>query len=267
MTTVDDASPTPARSAGKTATTMRSLSRALDVFEQLQRSDRPQRLSELARACGISLPTTLRLLRVLQDYGLVSQTEKNYRIGPAVLPAARSFLENDPLVLAARPILLQLATRSRLTASLYSRLGDERILIARVDGADPLRYDLPLGKRLPLTRGAAGKILIAGLPDDELARIAEAAAGRRHEEEPFDVGALRSRLPAPGDGYAFSVDERASGVMSAAVAVPHPSGAVTESIALTTPVEAYSPEDLRAQVPELRRAARRLSELLEGVVY
>jgi DNA-binding IclR family transcriptional regulator len=267
MSTVDDPSARPGPVTGKAVTTMRSLSRALDVFEQLQRSDRPQRLSELARDCGISLPTTLRLLRVLQDYGLVSQTEKNYRIGPAVLPAARSFLENDPLVLAARPILLQLATQSQLTASLYSRLGYDRILIARVDGTNPLRYDLPLGKRLPLTRGAAGKILIANLGDTELERIAEAATNRRQEEEPFDLTELKSRLPAPDEGYAFSVDERASGVMSAAVAVPHPSGAVTESIALTTPVEAYAQEDLRAQVPELRRAARRLSELLEGVVY
>ena len=267
MSTVDDPSARPGPVTGKAATTMRSLSRALDVFEQLQRSDRPQRLSELARDCGISLPTTLRLLRVLQDYGLVSQTEKNYRIGPAVLPAARSFLENDPLVLAARPILLQLATQSQLTASLYSRLGYDRILIARVDGTNPLRYDLPLGKRLPLTRGAAGKILIANLGDTELERIAEAATNRRQEEEPFDLTELKSRLPAPDEGYAFSVDERASGVMSAAVAVPHPSGTVTESIALTTPVEAYAQEDLRAQVPELRRAARRLSELLEGVVY
>lgn len=267
MTTLDDASSTPAPGGGKASTTMRSLSRALEVFEQLQRSDRPQRLSELARDCGISLPTTLRLLRVLQDYGLVSQTEKNYRIGPAVLPAARSFLENDPLVLAARPILLQLATQTHLTASLYSRLGYERILIARVDGTNPLRYDLPLGKRLPLTRGAAGKVLIADLPDDELQHIAEVAVDRRQEDDPFDLAALRSRLPQPGEGYAFSLDERASGVMSAAVAVPNPSGAVTESIALTTPVEAYAEEDLRAQAPELRRAARRLSELLEGVVY
>lgn len=267
MSTVEDPTASPGPAAGKAATTMRSLSRALDVFEQLQRSDRPQRLSELARSCGITLPTTLRLLRVLQDYGLVSQTEKNYRVGPAVLPAARSFLENDPLLLAARPILLQLATQTHLTASLYSRLGLERILVARVDGDNPLRYDLPLGKRLPLTRGAAGKILIADLADHELQQIAETAVDRRQEEPSFDLEALKSRLPDPEEGYAFSVDERASGVMSAAVAVPRPSGAVTESIALTTPVEAYPQDDLRAQVPELRRAARRLSELLEGVVY
>ena len=79
------------------ASNMRSLSRAMEVFAELQRAERPQRLSDLARTCGMSLPTTLRILRVLQDFGMVSQTDKSYRIGPAVLPAARSYLENDPL--------------------------------------------------------------------------------------------------------------------------------------------------------------------------
>src|SRR3954452_8178472 len=112
------------------ASNMRSLSRAMEVFAELQRAERPQRLSDLARTCGMSLPTTLRILRVLQDFGMVSQTDKSYRIGPAVLPAARSYLENDPLVVAARPILQQVAAQTGMTASLYTRLGFERILVA-----------------------------------------------------------------------------------------------------------------------------------------
>ena len=182
---------------------MRSLSRALEVFAELQRAERPQRLSDLARNCGMSLPTTLRILRVLQDFGMVSQTDKSYRIGPAVLPAARSYLENDPLVVSSRPVLQQLATQTGLTASLYTRLGYERILVARVDGEAPLRYDLPLGKRLPLTSGAAGKILLATASVEELQEAVEAA----------------------------------------------------------------SEDTLKVGVPELKRAAARLAELLEGSVY
>ena len=83
------------------ASNMRSLSRAMEVFAELQRAERPQRLSDLARTCGMSLPTTLRILRVLQDFGMVSQTDKSYRIGPAVLPAARSYLD-IPLIIATR---------------------------------------------------------------------------------------------------------------------------------------------------------------------
>ncbi|MHA7144974.1 IclR family transcriptional regulator [Arthrobacter sp. TmT3-37] len=260
---IDASSVTPLQPKGPA--TMRSLSRALDVFEQLQRSDRPQRLSDIARANSMNLPTTLRILRALQDYGLVSQTDKYYRIGPAVLPAARSFLETDPLVVAARPVLQQLAQQTTLTASLYTRLGHDRVLVARVDGEDPLRYDLPLGKRLPLTVGAAGKILVAGLADEELQRVVDAAVAQGQEPAGFTLADLKRRLPDEGEDYSFSADERATGIMSIAVAVPTSSPDVRESIALTTPVETRTHDELRAAVPELRRAARRLSELLVGI--
>ena len=116
---------------------------------------------------------------------MVSQTDKSYRIGPAVLPAARSYLENDPLVVAARPVLQQVASQTGLTASLYTRLGFERILVARVDGESPLRYDLPLGKRLPLTVGAAGKILLASASEEELQQVVAAAIAAGHEKSPL----------------------------------------------------------------------------------
>lgn len=267
MTTVTSTHSGSSAEDGPKASNMRSLSRALEVFAELQRAERPQRLSDLARTCGMSLPTTLRILRVLQDFGMVSQTDKSYRIGPAVLPAARSFLENDPLVVAARPVLQQVASQTGLTASLYTRLGYERILVARVDGEAPLRYDLPLGKRLPLTLGAAGKILLASATEEELQHVAAAAVAAGQEDSTFTAEVLRSRLPGPGAEYAYSADERATGVLSVAVAIPNRLGRPSESISLTSPVEAASEATLKAGVPELRRAAGRLSELLEGSVY
>lgn len=267
MTTA--ATPEKAASAdeGAKATNMRSLSRAMEVFAELQRAERPQRLSDLARACGMSPPTTLRILRVLQDFGMVSQSDKSYRIGPAVVPAARSYLENDPLVVSSRPILQQLATQTGLTASLYTRLGQERILVARVDGEAPLRYDLPLGKRLPLTSGAAGKILLAGAAVEELQEAVKAAVRAGHEPKTFTLEELQSRLPEADADYAYSADERATGVRSAAVAIPNRTGQATESMSLTSPVEAASEDTIRAGIPELKRAAARLAELLEGSVY
>ena len=82
---------------------MRSLSRALEVFAELQRADRPQRLSDLARACGMSLPTTLRILRVLQDFGMVSQTDKSNPDRACRSAGGPEDLENDPLVVFLAP--------------------------------------------------------------------------------------------------------------------------------------------------------------------
>jgi DNA-binding IclR family transcriptional regulator len=257
----------PKESETRSASTMRSLSRAIEVFEQLQRYEHPQRLNQIAKDCGMSSPTTLRILRVLQDYGLVSQTDKNYRIGPAVLPAARVFLEADPLARSARPILNHLAERTGLTASLYSRLGFERVLVERVVGAASLGYDLPQGRRLPLTVGAAGKILIAKLDPAQLEEVVAAAVELRYEPEGFTLEDLRKRLPAAGEDFAYSEDERATGVVSVAVAVPTRNGGATESIALTAPVHSSSREELVARVPDLRHAVRRLADSLASTLY
>jgi DNA-binding IclR family transcriptional regulator len=251
----------------RSASTMRSLSRAIEVFEQLQRYEHPQRLNQIAKDCGMSSPTTLRILRVLQEYGLVSQTDKNYRIGPAVLPAARVFLESDPLARAARPILQHLAEQTGLTASLYSRLGFERVLIERVVGAASLGYNLPQGRRLPLTVGAAGKILVAALDAERLDEVVAAAIELKYEPAGFTVADLRRRLPDPDQDFSYSEDERATGVVSVAVAVPSRNGSATESISLTSPVESFSREKLESQVPELRHSARRLADLLASTMY
>jgi DNA-binding IclR family transcriptional regulator len=196
--TVPNTQPGTAADDGGKPSNMRSLARAMEVFAELQRADRPQRLSDLARNCGMSLPTTLRILRVLQDFGMVSQTDKTYRIGPAVLPAARSYIENDPLVTASRPVLQQVAAQTGMTASLYTRLGIERILVVRVDGDAPLRYDMPLGKRLPLTVGAAGKVLLASASDEDLQKVVQAAVAAGHESPTFSLAELKAACPSPG---------------------------------------------------------------------
>jgi DNA-binding IclR family transcriptional regulator len=141
------------------------------------------------------------------------------------------------------------------------------VLVERVVGAASLGYELPQGRRLPLTVGAAGKILIAALDEDQLADVLAAAVELKYEPEESTLENLRRRLPAPGEDYAYSEDERATGVVSIAVAVPARTGAATESIALTAPIHASSREDLVARVPELRHAARRLADQLASTVY
>lgn len=246
---------------------MRSLTRAIAVFEQIQRYEHPRRLSTIAADMGMSSPTTLRILRVLQEAGLVSQTDKSYRLGPAVLPAARVFLENDPLPRVAQPILQQLSQATKLTASLYTRLGSERVLVERVVGESSLGYNLPQGRRLPLTAGAAGRIFLLGADDEELTQIAETSRQLHYENDEFDLKAIKARAPKADASYAISEDERALGIISIAAAIPSRQGPPTEALSLTGPIHTVTREALEARAPELLQAARRLSDLLASSVY
>src|SRR3954452_1152798 len=241
-------------SVASSSTPMRSLERALDVLEVLQRSGEPMRLSDVARAAGLTPATTSRILGVLASRGYVASEGKTHRVGPAVLEAAHGFLVADVLTRAANPVLQELAATTSLTVSLYKRVGFERVLVARVDGREPLRYQLPVGRRLPLHLGA-GKSLAVDMDDDELAALAEHVR-ELGEEPPVDLAALRAALAELRErGFHLSVGERAVGVVSASVPVRDPGGRLIAALSAAGPVEEHPREEVLALAAEVRRAA------------
>ncbi len=240
---------------------MRSLDRSLDVLDALQRAQGPLRLSDVAQSTGLTLPTASRILASLQARGYVASEGRRFRIGPSVLAAAHSFLVNDRLVGGARPIMQELAAETDLTCSLYERVGFDRVLVARVDGRWPLRYELPIGRRLPLHLGA-GKAIAVDLTADELAGLAAHlerfpdASGVAFDVDPLqrDLDALRRT------GYHISVSERAVGVIALSVPVRTRAGELLGALSIAGPVEQKSREELQGRAGEVLRAASAIAE-------
>jgi len=139
-------------------TSMRSLERAIDVLEVLDGSRHALRLSEIARRAGLPVATTQRILGVLEARGRVERDAGGYRPGVGLIFGAHAYLTSSPLIMAARPVLQDLAAETGLTASLFRRVGWSRVVLARIDGTRPLRYELPVGERLPLHIGAGKAI-------------------------------------------------------------------------------------------------------------
>jgi IclR family transcriptional regulator, acetate operon repressor len=243
------------------ATPMRSLERALDVLEVLQRSGGPMRLVDVARATGLTPATTSRILGVLAARGYVTTEGKSHRLGPAVLSAAHGFLVADVLTRAATPALQGLAATTGLTASLYQRVGFERVLVARVDGAEPLRYQLPVGRRLPLHLGA-GKALAVDMDDDELDALAEHVR-QLGEDAPVDLVGLRGDLTALQErGFHVSVSEREVGIVAVGVPVRDAAGRLIAAVSASGPVEKHPRDEVEGQAEEVRRAAAAIGRAL-----
>lgn len=239
------------------APTVRSVERALDLLEALERSPAPLRLSDLGRAVGLHPATALRLLGVLHRRGLVTAEDGEYRIGVGALGLGRTFTETDPLSVRARPVLQQLADATSLTASLYVRTGSERILAVRVDGREPFRYELPEGRRLPLTIGS-GKTLLAFLAPAERSSVLAALARAGTTDDA--IRELTAELDtAHRNGYHVSIAERDPDVAAVSVPVLGPDGVATAALSVSSPVEKIDRPALVDLVPELRRASHALS--------
>lgn len=240
--------------------TNRSLERALHLLMVMENVGSPQSLTELAASTRLAKATVQRILSVLEKYDLVEKRLGRYHLGVAVLPLAHGYLLTNELSRAALPVLQELAAATQETASLFIRLGFQRVVVHRVEGAHPLRYVLPIGQRLPLEAGV-GKVLAAALPVDELARMIEELGELRRAR-----GVVVTRTQFLDElkrirkqGYSVSRHEREYGVASIAAPVTDPRGEVVAAVSIAGPVDRLDPR-MKELVLEVCRAARAVSE-------
>ena len=246
------------------AANMRSLDRAIDVLSALQDANKPLRLSEIARQTTLHVATTQRILNVLVERGYVARTGDGYTAGPAALAAAHAFVVTNPLSVLSQPTLQQLAVSTGYTASMYVRVELSRVLIARVESDKPLNYVLPVGERLPLHVGSAGKIILADMPAADIDQVLAAAGDvTLASGQPLDRSALDAELDKiRGDRHAVSISERQYGIASVMAPVRTPDDVLVGVLGVTGPAEEFTEAKLGQLIPEVRRAATALGARL-----
>jgi IclR family acetate operon transcriptional repressor len=246
------------------AANMRSLDRAIDVMGVLQQANKPLRLSEISRLASLHVATTQRILAVLVDRGYAARTGDGYTAGPATLAAAHAFVVTNPISVLSQPTLQQLAVTTGYTASLYVQVELSRVLIARVESDKPLNYVLPVGERLPLYLGGAGKIILADLlPADVDRLLTEVGHVMLASGQPLKKSSLVAELDdIRRNHYAVSVSERQYGIASVSAPVRTPDDTLVGVLGVTGPMEELTGDRLAQLIPEVRRAATALGARL-----
>jgi DNA-binding IclR family transcriptional regulator len=243
------------------SSTNRSLERALSLLLVLEHEGRSMGLTELSRAMELAKPTVRRLMLVLGKYGFAEKWRGRYQLGVAVLPLAHAYLMGKDLTRVALPVLQELAQASEETASLFVRLGFQRVVVQRVDGRFPLRYVLPIGQRLPLHIGV-GKVLAAAMPEEELGQMLDTvgeihlATGQRvtREELLCELDQIRRQ------GYVVCRNERILDAASVGAPVVDTDGVTIAAVAVASRAGRMTPKKLRELLVEVRSAAKAISD-------
>ncbi|HUX41672.1 MAG TPA: IclR family transcriptional regulator [Rectinemataceae bacterium] len=243
-------------------TSVRSLEKALDLLDYLEKTGSPRGVRAIEMDTGIPKATAQRLLEVLESKGFVRKHEGKYALWVGALHLARSFKASDGLTRSALPIMRALVESSEETCSLYVRQGLERILVERVESPHPLRFQTPIGERLPLHIGASGLVLCAGMPDAELGEyISTLEAVRLADGTLLSQELLAERIRSVRhDGFAIGVGERLEGMSSVAAPVDTKDKGIIAAINIAGPSTRMDAQKLERLSIELRGAARELGE-------
>jgi len=134
------------------------------------------------------------------------------------------------------------------------------VCVSAVEGNYELRHFTEVGKPLPLSVGASGKLLLAfadrATQAQELRRVASAPLSPRAPT----LDELTAQLDEIiGTEWATSFGEREEGLAAAAVPIRDRGGSVNAALAISGPTARLTAERFEALRPQLSAAARDIS--------
>lgn len=240
-----------------------SVDRAVAILDLFLSERRALRLTDIAAAMELTPSTTHRIVRALVAGNLMSQDPlaRTYSLGPKVLRLSQSMLSHDYILTVAQPILVAIRDATGETASLHCRIGDRRLCIAEVVSEQPIRMQSGIGSIYPLTRGAAGKAILAFLPPPFVDAVLSVPNG---DDVPADL--LDDLATIRESGYATSRGETVPG--SFAFAVPVSSDErIIGAMNVTGPLTRFT-DDLRDTIhSELMKHTEGLGRQLSGTMH
>jgi len=240
-----------------------SVERALGVLRSLAGGPPELRVSDVAKATGLGVSTTSRLLATLESAGLVDRDPITglYRLGLDVVSLSTAVLNNHPVHREARQLSQNLAAELGLGVNVAVRRGDRLFYLLNFEGRYAPRSSVLTGQAKPLHATGLGKCLLSGLTAEERRRLLPAA-----DLVPYTARTLTTHelLDATiegiaAQGHAAEIEELALGRACVAAPIRDATGAVVAALSVSGPLSAI---DLPARRPEL---GRRVIEAVDSI--
>jgi DNA-binding IclR family transcriptional regulator len=212
---------------------------------------------------GMTRNRVSRILGTLIHKGYVMEgVEPNtFTTGPKLMALGKVFENNQNLVALARPVLRELVLTTGESATFYIREGQERVVIAREEGTEAIRFSVQVGQRMDLHAGAAGKVLLAYLSETERNIILTSKPlAKRTSATITNPNALIVELKnVKRNGYAISKGERNPDSFSLAAPVFERKDLLLGAISVAGPISRWTPETEIKYLGALTNAAAKLS--------
>jgi IclR family pca regulon transcriptional regulator len=213
---------------GRSSDFIQSLERGLAVIDSFSREHPSQTLSEVASRTGLTRATSRRVLLTLVELGYVAQSGRAFSLTPKVLDLGYSFLSSLRVIELAQPSMERLVDEVHESSSMSVLDGSEIVYVARVPTSRIMTIALALGSRLPAYPTSMGRVLLAGMSDEELdSYIEQTTLEKLTPHTVTDPRRFRSIVgKVRSDGFALVDQELEEGVRSIAAPIRNRRGEV-----------------------------------------
>ena len=242
-------------------TFVRTFARGLKVIEVMGQNLIRMNLSEISMASELPRTVVRRFLLTLIELGFVKTDSKVYWLTPNVLRLGLAYLYSLPFWREAQMSLDELFSVINQSSAVSVLDGDEIVYIHRVHAKKILAMSPIIGSRLPAYAVSMGRVLLAGLSEQNLANYFQHAALKKFTQKTvIDSKELkRIIIQVRKEGYAWIDGELDESISGLAVPVRDKTGEVVAAINVSLPYGLFTEEvALKKFLPYLLQAASKL---------
>lgn len=236
--------------------------RVINILEAVAGADHPLRPADLMEACDLPKATVHRICALLTERDYLRQPIGGRGLvpGPRLLDLANAVLANQSFGAVRHAVLESLAREVGETCNIAIPSSTHMIYWDRVETHWPLKFQLPVGSRVPLHCTAGGKLYLSSLPAERRAKlVAHLDLEKRTANSITDPKLLEQAVRMIAEEEMGIDDEEfIDGMIAVSVPVKNEEGKLVATLAMHAPVFRMTLDEAKSHISRLRDAAARL---------
>ncbi len=249
------------------AAPLSSIIKALKVLETFSRNEPERGVTEISEILKIHKSSISRIIGTLAFGGYL---EKNpltgrYRLGFKLVDLGNRVLGHYDLRDHAIPFMVDLAKRTNEIIHLSILDKGEIIYLEKRGEGQILTVATKIGGRSPAHACGMGKVLLSGLPPEELAKfLASASLSKLTPKTISEVPKLQRELDRIRKfGFAIDDEESFLGIRCVAAPIRGSQGRIEAALSITAPKQRMGQERMEELKKEVIETARAISKRVE----
>lgn len=226
-----------------------SLYRGLQILRSFSSEQPKLRLTDIIRKTDLPKSTVIRLLKTLRalNYVRYDPNDRRYYLGTEVMSLGVTVLSSLSVRERSLPYMEELARKSSQNVNLMILDGSEVVFVERIKTRMILNLDNPIGSRLSSYRTSCGKVIMAFLPEDKLAKVFEKILREKGSADyigPEGAWLLEELRIIREEGYSLVDGELIPGLMAISAPITDQWGCVEAAINMPFLGQMFSKEEL-----------------------
>ncbi len=242
---------------------IRAVDRALDILLCFSNQTPQLTMTQIAERVGMNKSTVHRLLGTLERRRFVQRnpTTGTYQLGIRLLQMAYLTLSHNDIRRHAGPFMRRLCEQHRETITLSTLDDTDVVFLDVIESPQRVKLAASTGQRMPAFSTAAGKAILAFLPDVTVNRILDRGMPQFTPNTICNKEELLHNLePIREQGFAISIQEYEDGINAVAAPVLNEENFPIAAVTVAGPGYRLTKEKMLEIGPSVRETSRLIAQ-------